>query len=46
MPLRRAGKPDEVAGVVVFLASSAGSYITGSTVTIDGGLSLELGQGA
>ena len=46
IPLKRAGKPEEVAGVVVFLASPAGSYITGSTVTIDGGLSLELGQGA
>ena len=46
IPLKRAGKPEEVAGVAVFLASAAGSYITGSTVTIDGGLSLELGQGA
>ena len=46
IPLKRAGKPDEVAGVAVFLASPAGAYITGSTVTIDGGLSLELGQGA
>ncbi|MDQ2802143.1 MAG: SDR family oxidoreductase [Pseudomonadota bacterium] len=46
IPLKRAGKPEEVAGVAVFLASPAGSYITGSTVTIDGGLSLELGQGA
>ncbi|MEO5866522.1 MAG: SDR family oxidoreductase [Sphingomonas sp.] len=46
IPLKRPGKPDEVAGVAVFLASPAGSYITGSTVTIDGGLSLELGQGA
>ena len=46
IPLKRAGKPEEVAGVAVFLASPAGAYITGSTVTIDGGLSLELGQGA
>ena len=46
IPLGRAGTPGEVAGVAVFLASPAGSYITGSTVTIDGGLSLELGQGA
>lgn len=46
IPLKRAGKPSEVAGVAVFLASPAGAYITGSTVTIDGGLSLELGQGA
>ncbi|MBA3895690.1 MAG: SDR family oxidoreductase [Sphingomonadaceae bacterium] len=46
IPLRRAGKPEEVAGVAVFLASPAAAYITGSTVTIDGGLSLQLGQGA
>lgn len=46
IPLKRAGRPEEVAGVAVFLASKAGAYITGSTVTIDGGLSLELGQGA
>ena len=46
IPLQRAGKPEEVAGVAVFLASPAGAYLTGSTVTIDGGLSLVLGQGA
>jgi NAD(P)-dependent dehydrogenase (short-subunit alcohol dehydrogenase family) len=43
---RTTSKPSEVAGLAVFLASPAGAYITGSTVTIDGGLSLELGQGA
>ena len=46
IPLKRAGQPEEVAGVAVFLASPAGAYMTGSTVTIDGGLSLLLGQGA
>jgi glucose 1-dehydrogenase len=46
IPIGRAGMAEEVAGVVVFLASSAARYITGSTITIDGGLSLELGQGA
>ncbi len=46
IPLKRAGQPEEVAGVAVFLASTAGAYLTGSTVTIDGGLSLLLGQGA
>ena len=46
IPLKRAGQPEEVAGVAVFLASPAGAYLTGSTVTIDGGLSLLLGQGA
>ncbi len=46
IPLKRPGQPEEVAGVAVFLASPAGAYITGSTVTIDGGLSLQLGQNA
>jgi NAD(P)-dependent dehydrogenase (short-subunit alcohol dehydrogenase family) len=38
IPLLRLGEPDECAGVVVFLASDAGSYITGETIVIDGGL--------
>ena len=46
IPLQRAGQPDEIAGVAVFLASPAGAYLTGSTVTVDGGLSLLVGQGA
>jgi NAD(P)-dependent dehydrogenase (short-subunit alcohol dehydrogenase family) len=35
--LKRHGEPDEIAGAVVFLASEAASYMTGSTVIIDGG---------
>jgi glucose 1-dehydrogenase len=46
IPLGRAGRPEEVAETVVFLASPAAAYITGSTIVIDGGLSLLLGQGA
>jgi NAD(P)-dependent dehydrogenase (short-subunit alcohol dehydrogenase family) len=36
-PLRRAGKPDEVARAIVFLASDASSYITGETILVTGG---------
>ncbi|MBO0825417.1 MAG: SDR family oxidoreductase [Actinobacteria bacterium] len=39
LPLRRAAEPVEVAHAVVFLASEENSYITGQTITVDGGLS-------
>ena len=40
VPLRRLGKPEDIANVVVFLAGPAGAYITGQVITVDGGLSL------
>ena len=43
VPLRRLGKPEDIAGVVAFLAGPAGAYITGQVVTVDGGLSLGAG---
>jgi 3-oxoacyl-[acyl-carrier protein] reductase len=39
VPARRAGKPDDVAAAVRFLASDAAGYVTGTTVYVDGGMS-------
>jgi NAD(P)-dependent dehydrogenase (short-subunit alcohol dehydrogenase family) len=39
-PLRRIGEPDEVAGAAIFLASSAGAFVTGQTIVIDGGMTV------
>jgi NAD(P)-dependent dehydrogenase (short-subunit alcohol dehydrogenase family) len=38
-PLRRLGEPEDVAGVVAFLASDGAGFITGQTVFVDGGIS-------
>lgn len=40
LPLRRAAEPEEVAGVALFLAGPDATYITGHTLTVDGGLSI------
>lgn len=36
-PLQRIGKPEEVGGTAVFLASRAAAWINGATITLDGG---------
>ncbi|QHM71628.1 SDR family oxidoreductase [Mixta intestinalis] len=38
IPMKRAGKPSDVAGLVMFLASDDAAYITGQTINVDGGL--------
>ena len=40
IPLKRAAKPEEVAKVVLFLASSYADYITGQVISVDGGMSV------
>jgi len=38
IPLARLGQPEEIAKVVVFLASEGASYMTGQTLHVDGGM--------
>ena len=40
VPLRRVGGPSDIAGAAIYLASAAGAWVTGSILTVDGGLSL------
>jgi len=40
IPMKRIGKPEDVAQVALFLAGPAAAYVTGQVITVDGGLSL------
>jgi glucose 1-dehydrogenase len=46
IPMKRAAAPEEIARLAVFLASDDAEYVTGSTYTMDGGLSMQQAQGA
>jgi NAD(P)-dependent dehydrogenase (short-subunit alcohol dehydrogenase family) len=37
-PLRRIGRPDDMAGVAVYLSARAGAYVTGTVIAVDGGI--------
>ena len=38
IPLQRIGKPKDITNTILFLLSDEGSYITGTEITVDGGL--------
>jgi NAD(P)-dependent dehydrogenase (short-subunit alcohol dehydrogenase family) len=42
-PMRRLGREDDVVGATIFLASRAGSYLTGAVIPVDGGITTLLG---
>ncbi|MCK9285384.1 MAG: SDR family oxidoreductase [Rhodocyclaceae bacterium] len=44
IPMKRGGKPEEIANIIAFLASDEASFMTGSVVVADGGLSATTGQ--
>jgi glucose 1-dehydrogenase len=46
IPWKRAAQPEEIARLAVFLASSDADYVTGASYVMDGGLMINLGQGA
>ncbi len=45
IPLKRVGEPSEIAGAALYLASDASSYVTGSIIKVDGGITKAVGGG-
>jgi NAD(P)-dependent dehydrogenase (short-subunit alcohol dehydrogenase family) len=43
-PLHRVGRPEEIVGILVYLASRAGSYTNGTVIPVDGGTSISKGK--
>lgn len=41
IPLRRIGEPDDIAGAALFLTSRAGAYVTGQSIVVDGGTTIQ-----
>jgi gluconate 5-dehydrogenase len=42
VPLQRWGRPQEIAGAALFLASEAASFVNGHVLTVDGGMSIQM----
>jgi len=45
IPLPRRGAPDDIAGMAILLSAPAGEYITGQTITVDGGMTIKGADG-